>query len=262
VTKIVPLTAAVAAPGSLANYGPTFNEGKQIVLEGMGPYGLQNDPFNVGGDQMTMQAQYGGGKAGFTVTPLGGFTSSNTSPGAFPSIVSGWITGGSLVSPAEGGYAGTSTIMGGVKPLTTATSSWTYTPGGGSWDAAYDCWLSSPGFGDPVKAGYELMVWLGHNTANPIGYPGTAVTITASGAPAGATWTVSTGTNGTGQPVVSYLINSNVASVTNLSLLPFFNDAATNRGIPAGAYLLSVQAGFELYNTGTWTTSSYNITLQ
>ncbi len=261
VTKIVPITAAPTAPGNLANYGPTFNEGKQIVIEGMGPYGLQNDPFNVGGDQMTMQAQYGGGKAGFTVTPLSGFTSSNTSPGAFPSIVSGWITGGNLVSAAEGGYAGGGTIMGGVKALTTATSNWSYSPGSGSWDAAYDCWLSSPGFPDPVKAGYELMVWLGHNTANPIGYPGSAVTISGSNAPMGTTWTVMTGTNGTGQPVVSYLPNANISSVTNFNLLPFFNDATT-RGIPAGAFLLSVQAGFELYNTGTWTTSSYNITLQ
>jgi hypothetical protein len=261
VTKIVPLMAAATAPGSLSNYGPTFNEGKQIVVEGMGPYGVQNDPFNVGGDQMTMQAQYGGGKVGFSATPLSGFTSSNTSPGAFPSIVSGWITGGNLVSPAEGGYAGDGTIMGGVKPLTTITSDWTYTaPAGGSWDAAYDTWLSSPGFPDPVKAGYEVMVWLGHSTVNPIGAPGTAVTIT--GAPTGTTWNVCTGTNGTGQPVVSYVnMSANVTSVTGLNLLPFLTNS-TSHGVPAGAYLLSVQAGFELYNTGTWTTSSYDITIQ
>jgi hypothetical protein len=261
VTKIVPLMAAATAPGNVTNYGPTFNEGKQIVIEGMGPYGLQNDPFNVGGDQMTMQAQYGGGKAGFTVTPLSGFSSSNTSPGAFPSIVSGWITGGNVVSTAEGGYAGNGTITSGPKPLSSVTSSWSYTPGGGSWDAAYDCWLSSPGFPDPIKAGYELMVWLGHNTANPIGAPGSAVTISGTNAPSGTTWTVSTGTNGTGQPVVSYLAGSNITSVSNFNLLPFFVNA-TSHGIPAGAYLLSVQAGFELYNTGTWTTTSYNITIQ
>ena len=95
ITKIVPIMAAPAAPGSLAAYGPTLNETKQIVLTGLGPYGVQNDPFNVGSDPMSMSLTYGGGQVGFTASPT--FSSGGTTPGAFPSVAYGWIHGGNFV---------------------------------------------------------------------------------------------------------------------------------------------------------------------
>jgi hypothetical protein len=259
VTKIVPITAAAAAPATQANYGPAFNEGKQIVLEGLGAYGIQNDPFGVGTDPISVQATYGGGQIGFSATPSFNTVGSNT-PGAFPSIVYGWINGANVLGASEGGYAANKSIgsLGSVK------SNWSYTAGSGAWDAAYDCWLA--GTASPLTAGYELMVWLGHGSVNPIGAPGTAVTVS------GATWTVSSGTNHTGQPVVSYLSSSNMTSVTNFDLLPFFQEAAaSHRGtggpngepaISTSTILLSVQAGFELYESGTWTTNSYSISIE
>jgi hypothetical protein len=253
VTKVVPITAAPAAPGSVTSYGPSFNEGKQIVLEGLGAYGLQNDPFGVGSDPMSMTASYGGGQIGFTASPTFGDT--GNTPGAFPSIISGWVHGGNYVGTAEGGYAGGKSIS----ALTSVKSSWTYTAGGGKWDAAYDCWLAANPA--PISAGFELMVWLGHNTVNPIGGQNTPVTV--AGAP--GSWTVSTGTNGTGQPVVSYLSTTNMTSVTDFDLLPFFKEAASSNrasGLSMSTDLLSVQAGFELYQAGTWTTSSYKIAIQ
>jgi hypothetical protein len=255
VTNIVPLTAEATAPAALTAYGASFNEGKQIVLEGLGPYGIQNDPFNVGGDPMAMTVSYGGGEAGFSATPSFGPTGST--PGAFPSIVDGWIHGGNVVSASEGGYAGSTAI--GV--LTAVTSNWTFTPGTGNWDAAYDCWLA--GNPAPINPGFELMVWLDHSVVNPIGGQNTPVTVTG----ATGSWTLSTGTNGTGQPVVSYVSTTAMTSVTGFNLLPFYKDAATNNRYPAGSgfststILLGVQAGFELYNPGTWTTNSYSISI-
>jgi hypothetical protein len=252
VTKLLPIMAAPAAPGSLASDGPTFNEGKQILIGGIGPYGVQNDPFNVGGDPMTMQVSFGGGQAGFTATPS--FTSGGV--GAFPSVAYGWIHGGNFVGgndPAR--YVGGKTIG----ALASVTSSWSFTAGGGNWDAAYDCWLG--GNANSVNAGFELMVWLARNGVNPIGGQNAPVTI--AGAP--GTWTVSTGTNPTGQPVVSYVSSSNMMSVTNLNLLPYFQDAANSSrapGLTTGTFLLGCQAGFELYNPGTWTTSSYRMSIQ
>jgi hypothetical protein len=252
VTKVVPIMAAPAAPASITQLGPSFNEGKQIVLEGLGGYGIQNDPFNPGGDPMSMTVSYGGGTAGFTASPTFGDT--GNTPGAFPSIVSGWVHGGSYVGTAEGGYAGGKSIS----ALTSVKSSWTYTAGGGKWDAAYDCWLAANPA--PISAGFELMVWLGHNTVNPIGGQNTPVTV--AGAP--GMWTVSTGTNGTGNPVVSYVSTSNMTTVTDFDLLPFFKEAASSgrAGLTTGTNLLSVQAGFELYQAGTWTTNSYKIAIQ
>ncbi|MGD0680016.1 MAG: hypothetical protein ABSC94_31925 [Polyangiaceae bacterium] len=252
ITKIVPLMAAPTAPGTLTAYGPTFNEGKQIVLEGLGPYGVQNDPFGVGTDQMTMTASYGGGQVGFSATPSFGPT--GNTPGAFPAIVYGWTHGGNYVGTAEGGYAGGKAIS----ALSSVKSSWSYTPGSGNWDAAYDCWLAANP--TPISAGFELMVWLGHSNVNPIGGQNTAVTVTG----ATGTWTVSNGTNSTGQPVVSYVSSSNMTSVTDFDLLPFFKEAASSGrgGLSSADDLLSVQAGFELYNSGTWTTNSYSISVQ
>ncbi|MDP9000616.1 MAG: hypothetical protein M3O46_10945 [Myxococcota bacterium] len=252
VTKIVPIMAAPTATGTLTTYGPSFTENKQIVLTGLGPYGVQNDPF-MGYHPVAMQASFGGGQVGFTATP--NFNSGNTTPGAFPAVAYGWIKGGNFVGGKNpGAYGAAKTIM----ALTKATSSWSFTPGSGNWDAAYDCWLATNP--DPLTAGSELMIWLAHGGVSPIGGQNTPVTI--AGAP--GSWTYSTGTNGTSQPVVSYVSTGGMNSVTNLDLQAFFLEAARgNRaGLSMGSYLLGCQAGFEVYNQGTWTTNSYSISIQ
>jgi cellulose 1,4-beta-cellobiosidase len=264
ITSIVPLTAAAAAPGTLGAYGAQFNEGKQIVLGGLGGYGVQNDPFGTGNAaSMTMSATWGNGMVGFTANP--GF-STGTTPGAFPSIVSGWVHGGYYVSGASGGYTGGKTISN----LQTVQSTWSWSASGGNYDAAYDVWFSANGNNPgPVNPGQELMIWVGKNGVHPLGGggpsgDGNAATIT--GAPAGTTWTVATGTNGTGQPVISY-VSASAIQPSGFSLLPFFQDAASpsrtgTTQITTGSFLMSVQAGFELYQSGTYTTSSYNITIK
>ena len=177
ITKIVPLTAAPAAPGALASYGAQFNEGKQIVVEALNGYGVQNDPFGLGAAaSMPMTVSYGGGKVGFTASPQFNTVGSNT-PGAFPSVISGWVHGGNIIGANEGGYAGTTTIT----AMTSAVSSWTFTtPSGGSWDAAYDVWLAQNAA--PINAGFELMVWVDKSTVNPLRVqrPGPSVSIGGS----------------------------------------------------------------------------------
>ncbi len=253
ITKIVPLMAAPAAPGTQGALGPTFNEGKQIVVTGLGPYGVQNDPFNVGSDPMTMAVTYGGGQIGFTATS--NFTSGGSTPGAFPSVAYGWIHGGNFVGGTNAGAYTTAKTIG---SLASVTSSWSFTAGSGSWDAAYDCWLGSNS--DSIGPGSELMVWLAHATVNPIGGQNTPATITG----ATGSWTYSTGTNGTGQPVVSYVSTTSMTSVSNFDLLPFMKDAASNgrASLSTGSYLLGCQAGFELYNPGTWKTNSYSMSIK
>jgi hypothetical protein len=256
VTSVVPLTAAPAAPSSLSAYGPSFNEGKQIWVSGLGPYAVQNDPTNVATDPMSMTVSWGGGNVGFTASPTFGDT--GNSPGAFPSVVSGWIHNGYAVSAASGGYAGNKTING----LSSVKSNWSWSAASvNKWDAAYDAWFAQNSSPLPINAGVELMVWLGHGSStNPIMNTGgpTAVTI------GGTAFSVYTGTvnDSNGQhPVISYLANSTMTSVSNFDLLPIFKDASSH-GLPGTDSLLSVQAGFELYQAGTWTTSSYSINIQ
>jgi hypothetical protein len=103
VTRVVPLMAAPAAPAAFGNYGALFGEGKQIFIEGMGPYAIQNDPVTVGANVVNMQAMYGAGNVGFSATPT--FTSGGV--GAYPSILMGWVQGGYYVGGgAPGAYLG------------------------------------------------------------------------------------------------------------------------------------------------------------
>jgi hypothetical protein len=141
----------------------------------------------------------------------------------------------------------------------TVPSSWSFTAGGGKWDAAYDTWFAANQ--DPISAGVELMIWLKEGGVSPLGSALPGVTFTSGG----TTWAVWTGTvtdsNGT-HPVISYLRSATTSSVTNLDLNPFFQDA-TGRGVTltSASFLLGIQAGFELYNTGTWTTTSYSVSV-
>jgi hypothetical protein len=253
ITKIVPITAAPTEPAAGTAYGPTFTEGKQIVLSGLGPYGVQNDPFNVGNtDSMSMQVTYGSGQVGFTAKPT--FGSTGNTPGAFPSVVYGWVHGGNFVGGQDtGGYNGGKTIG----QLNAVTSSWAFSPGSGNWDAAYDCWFG--GNSNSINPGSELMVWVNHANVNPIGGQNTAVTVANS---SNGPWTVSTGTNGTGQPVVSYVTTAGTNSVSNFAVLPFFKEAASSgrASLSSGSFFLGCQTGFELYGAGTFTTTSFSMT--
>jgi hypothetical protein len=254
VTKVVPLMAMPAAPAALGNYGAVVREGKQIFLELPGsPYAIQNDPFTVGSDLLDLQAMTGNNLVGFSAIPRfqggGGVR-------AYPSALVGWVPGGYFVGRgAPGAYTGGKTIG----TLTMATSSWAFTPGSGAnYDAAYDIWFAN-GNAAPLNAGFELMVWLNENGVGPIGGAGTAANV------GGRAVHVATGTNPTGQPVISYVFDQTTNSVTGLDLLPFFRDAAGGRlsGLSTGSFLLSVHAGFELYGGSTpWVTNSFSANVQ
>src|SRR5262252_4587084 len=120
VTRIVPLTTAPAAPTALGNFGVPFTEGKQIVVEGMGPYGIVNDPVApVGSHNTAMQAMWGGGQVGFSATP----SFSGGTVGAYPSVLLGWVRGGYFVGGNDpGAYKGGKTIGPGANSLTMANT--------------------------------------------------------------------------------------------------------------------------------------------
>ncbi len=252
VTKIVPIMAPVV-PATFGNYGPAFKNETQFVVEGFGPYGIQNDP--TAANAMSVQASYGGGQVGFSATP-----SFNTGGvGAFPSIVYGWVHGGSFIGSNDtGGYAGGKTI--GALAGKTVPSSWSFTPsGGGKWDAAYDTWFAANQ--SPINAGVELMVWLDESGVQPIGSAVSGATVSEGGG-SFAVWTGNVSDSNGSHPVISYLRSASTTSVTGLNLNTFFQDATSrNVSLSSGSYLLGIQAGFELYGSGTSTTSSYSVSV-
>jgi hypothetical protein len=131
----------------------------------------------------------------------------------------------------------------------TVTTSWrTAQPRGGNiYNAAYDIWFNkSPSTGGEAN-GLELMVWLNHHgPKHP--YGSEVVSNVSIGGRSYSVWYGGrTGRYGT----VTYEMNSGVRSVSNLNLRPFEADAVGRGYLRKRWYLISVQAGFEVWQGGT-----------
>jgi len=89
------------------------------------------------------------------------------------------------------------------------------------------------------------MVWLDYSsqmTTNPIGDK-----LTTSLTAAGTTWEIWYGATGSWH-TVSYRRSPGTSPVTDFDLLPFLKDAVTHGTGSASWNLLSVEAGFELFD--------------
>jgi len=197
-----------------------------------------------------MQVSATSGGVGFAYTAGGGFQAPNNGPGSFPAVISGWGPGHDGIQ-----FYGPYKTAKQISALTSVTSSWSFTMGS-SGDAVYDVWFGNSA--TPTVPQTELMIWIGNKDKMPIGY-GTAAGAALNGR------TPYTGTNGTGERVVSYWVatGTNGSPVSNFDLLAYFKDAASHgyAGLSNSSYLLGVQTGFEVYS-GNWTTSDYNINIQ
>jgi hypothetical protein len=251
ITNVVPLMTAPNPVVATGSYGPTWTNQMPQAVNGINGYAVQSAPFPTNGNPMTMQVMATSGGVGFTYMAGGGFSAQNNGPGSFPAIISGWGPGHDGIQ-FYGPYKGGKTIG----QLQSVTSTWTFSMGS-TGDAVYDVWFSNASTQPPPVPGIELMVWIGNTGKNALGNkasPGTAV--------AGRTPYV--GTNGTGESVVSYWVASpGATSASNIDLLQYFKDAATNgyAGLKTSSTLLGIQAGFEVYS-GNWSTSNYNINIQ
>jgi hypothetical protein len=77
----------------------------------------------------------------------------------------------------------------------------------------------------------------------------------------GTTWAVWYGTHD-GFSTVSYVRATNTESVSGLELKEFFNDAVTRGYAQAAAYLLGIQAGFEVWTMNqNMITNSYTVSV-
>jgi hypothetical protein len=131
-----------------------------------------------------------------------------------------------------------------VDSLRRAATSWSVTANAdGAWNASYDLWFKTdPAPGPPDGA--ELMVWLdSRGGVQPAG------SIVANNVQiAGATWNVWQGQ--IGWNYIAYQRTSPTSSA-NFDLREFIVDA-TNRGaVQPSWYLVTVEAGFEIWRGGT-----------
>lgn len=201
-----------------------------ITISG-GQYILQNNEWNSTSQQCI---QVDG--TGFTISTASFNSPSNGDPATYPSIYRGCHWGlctSSNPFPIE------------LNNLASATSSVSITqPGGYTNDAAYDIWFNQASTTTGQPDGTEIMIWINHQgSSQPAGTNMGNVTIN------GASYQVWTGRL-TSWNIASYVANSPVTSVTNLNLIPFFNDAVSRGQLQNSWWLIDVEYGFEVWTGG------------
>jgi hypothetical protein len=239
-----------SASGGTRTELPSYGE-KQCERYGQielpGRYTVQNNVWNddAGNPIQCVSALWdGGSRAGLLLDPVNVAVSGDT-PASYPAIVYGWLWGGGF----HGGYRSARTI----ESISAAPSTWAFSvPAEARYDAAYDLWIDAePDPPDP-SSGLEIMIWASCRDARPNGSFVGAVTI------AGADWELWYG------PMASYNTATyrrvSNADAVDLDLVPFLADATARGYADRAWYLLSVQAGFEIWRASApFVVSSYSV---
>jgi hypothetical protein len=144
-----------------------------------------------------------------------------------------------------------------ISSLGTVHTWWTQSASGNAWDAAYDIWFDPSSNPGNRAAKYELMIWLQWANTKPIAQNydanGNAIPFASNVSLAGKTWNVYRRDN-----VFSFLLTSQ-SSWLSIDTKPII-DYCVNKGWMSNSnYLISVQAGWEIIQGGTYSTSSYGV---
>jgi cellulose 1,4-beta-cellobiosidase len=213
------------------------------------------------GNKYHLQANEWGSSAPFSITNDFGLdfkvatssinTSTSGAPGAYPSFYRGCHWGNCTAS--SGLPLKVSTIATGGKVRTSYATSTIST---GAWDSAYDIWFNpASATSNNGSGGLEMMLWL--NKLGPIQPAGSRI---ASGVVIGGrSYDVWKGGPRPGG-IVSYVMHTPATSVSNLDLGPLVADAVARGYMTSAWYLISVEAGFELWQGGAGlAASSFNV---
>jgi hypothetical protein len=183
-------------------------------------------------------------------------------PGGYPSIYAGCHY---QTDATDCSSTATSNLPQVVSDIASATSSWDTAPVSSSpasdiFDVAYDIWFNStPNVTTDTPDRTELMIWLNfRGDIHPAGNLDSSVSQFSN---AGATYDVwiAPPDPASNRPwsIISYVLHTpngssvTTSSVTNLDLLAFINDAATaHHYVDPSSYLVSVEAGFEIWSGG------------
>jgi len=200
-----------------------------------GQYTYQQDEWN---SSLQQCASVSG--VGFTLTSANFNTATNGAPATYPSLYRGCHWGSCTSSnpfPIQ------------LSNLGSASTSVSITqPSGYANDSAYDIWFNQSSTTSGQPNGTEIMVWINHQGApQPAGSQIATATIN------GASWQVWAGTGnggGTSWNIVSYVLVSPVKSVSNMDLIPFFNDSVSRGKLQSSWWLIGVEFGFEIWTGG------------
>lgn len=199
-------------------------------------YVYQNNRWNPDAESQTLCATVTG--TSFTISSSGVSVGTSGGPAAYTSFFKGCHE--STCSDAT-----KSNLPIQVSALNSATSSWSFSTAGGSYNVSYDLWIL-PGSGatyETTAGGTELMIWLDRSGVQPIGSQQATATVD------GTSWAIWWGGSySTGANVISYVRSTSTNSVTNLNLKAFIDDAVSRGQASSSNYLKSIEAGFEIWN--------------
>lgn len=212
-------------------------------------YIYQNNRWNEAAESQTLCATVTG--TSFTVSSSGLNVGTSGGPAAYTSYFKG-------CHQTTCSDANKSKLPIQVSALNSATSSWSFSTAGGSFNVSYDLWIL-PGSGatyDEFVGGTELMIWLDRSGVQPVGGQNATANID------GAEWAVWTGTGYSNTKIISYVRSSSTNSVTNLNLKAFIDDAVSRGQASSSDYLKSIEAGFEIWSGGQgMKTNSFSATV-
>jgi cellulose 1,4-beta-cellobiosidase len=138
----------------------------------------------------------------------------------------------------------------------TVITSWSTTQprGRNVYNVTYDNWFNQTPTTSGHPYGAELMIWLNHHgNVNPAGSQ--IASDVSIGGHSYNVWLRQWRWN-----TITYEMTTGATSVTNLDLQPLVADAVTRGYVSRSWYLISVEAGFELWRAGTGlATNSFSV---
>jgi len=181
------------------------------------------------------------GKAEFRVANSSIAKGGDGAPGGYPDVYKGCFYG--KCTSRSGLPIRVSKIRAG-----TVTTSWrTAQPGGSSiYNAAYDIWFNKTPTTRRGANGAELMIWLNHHgPKHPYGSE-----IASNVSIGGRNYDVWFGARAGSYGTVTYTMTSRARSVSHLDLRPLEANAVSRGYLRRSWYLITVQAGFEVWQGG------------
>ncbi len=171
---------------------------------------------------------------------------SGPAPSAYPMIRKGWHWGD---------WTKNSGLPKQVNALASARTVWTYrVPTSGRYNVSYDLWLNPNSNPPTPTGGVELMIWTTRHSAWPAGTRQGTISLE------GQTWEVYKGPM-SDWTYIAYVSTSNLGSV-NFDLKEFLVHAKSNGWVGGDWSLLSVEAGFEIWQGGRFDVDSFSALIQ
>jgi glycosyl hydrolase family 12 len=224
--------------------------GSQRTRVASGAYIVQNNRYGTTKPECVSLA---GGTA-FRVSRSSILMPTDGGPGGYPSIYQGCHWG----QCTSGGLAAHPVLVADLTPGKVTTNWSTTQPGTGTYNVAYDIWFNKTPRASGQPDCTELMVWLNHTGGvEPFGSP-----IAAGVSVGGHTYDVWGGPQHWGR-TITYLMTTPVRSVTGLDVGVLARNAEQRGYLPRSCYLIDVEAGFELWQSGTGlATKSFSVRLR